>query len=102
MSVYTNFLDEIPYDYLDNKQKEIVDLIGIDAYIILVKEFGGEFLYIVKAETIAVDYRNKRIIELFDGSNYKALAKQFDLTERYVRKIVNRMRNKKEVKHGFT
>lgn len=91
MSTYEKLVDEIPYDYLDEKQKEIADLIGISAYRTLVKKFGGEALYIVKAETIVQDYRNKRIKEKFNGGNYKELAKEFDLTERYVRKIVNRM-----------
>lgn len=91
MSTYEKLLDEIPYEYLDEKQREIADLVGISAYRTLVKNFGGEALYIVKAETIAQDYRNKRITEKFNGGNYKELAKEFDLSERYVRKIVNRM-----------
>ncbi|MGN1102041.1 MAG: Mor transcription activator family protein [Huintestinicola sp.] len=91
MNSYEKLLSDIPYDYLNDKQKELFDIVGNTAYSALVAEYGGEFIYIPKAETIAVEYRNRRIYELFNGENYKELAKMYNLTERYVRRIVNRM-----------
>jgi len=96
MNSYEKLLKDIPYDYLDDKQKELYDIVGEAAYWALVRNCGGEFLYISKAETIAANYRNKRIYELFNGENYKELAKMFNLTERYIRRIVNCMREQEK------
>jgi Mor family transcriptional regulator len=75
---------DIPEEYLD-----IVETIGMEAFLELVGLCGGQNLYIPKRESIEREGRDRAIRARFDGGNYRALAAQFRLSERQVRKIVN-------------
>ena len=51
------------------------------------EHFSGSQIYIPKAGERTCD-RNKKIYAAFNGRNYLALARQYGLTERHVRAIV--------------
>jgi len=70
-------------------QKEIIELIGMDAYVKLCKRFGGHVVYIGEYDKIQNDQRNKEIISKFDGGNYYRLADEYGLSERSVRYIID-------------
>lgn len=76
--------DDIPLEYRD-----IVDLLGIDAFMSLAFLCGGQDLYIPRRESLERAARNRDIRARFNGGNYRALALQFRLSERQIRKIVN-------------
>lgn len=76
--------EDIPEEYQD-----LVDLLGLDVFLDLVRLCGGMSLYIPVSESLTRDGRNREIRARFDGTNYRALARQFRLTERHVRKIIN-------------
>jgi Mor family transcriptional regulator len=67
---------------------DIVDTIGIDAFKDLVRLLGGSSLYITNESTLVKSFRNKKIIESFDG-DYKAISRKFGISEVQVRNIVN-------------
>ena len=50
---------------------------------------SGQYLYIPKWESIRRNARDREIRALFNGGNYKALALQFDLSERQIYKIIS-------------
>ena len=66
-------------------QRDIAEAIGIDSYIKLTKIFGGDTVYIQKYSEVIKIQRNAEIREKFDGYNADSLAKEYGLTERYVR-----------------
>lgn len=76
--------DDIPEDYRD-----LVELLGLDAFMALCFLCGGQDLYIPKRESVERSARNRSIRARFNGGNYHALAVQFRLSERQIRKIVN-------------
>lgn len=80
-------LDQIEVRNLDEDQRELAELIGIETYRRLVKTYGGTSVYIPKAESLEKAIRDKLIKEEFDGSNYRELAKRYGLTEAWVRSI---------------
>lgn len=53
---------------------------------------GGFSFYVGKGVTHELSSRDREIYSRFDGSNYDALAKQYDLTEMRVRQIINACR----------
>lgn len=67
--------------------KQIAELIGVEAFYKLAKEFGGATLYIPKPESIIRPVRDAKIKEEFNGYNHPALAKKYGVTERWVRQI---------------
>ena len=76
--------DDIPEEYRD-----IVDAIGMEAFIHLTLLCGGQTLYVPKRESLERGARDRDICALFNGSNYRSLAAQFRLSERQIRKIIN-------------
>ena len=75
---------DIPEEYLD-----IYDSLGADAFLKLVQLCGGQSLYLPKLDSLEREGRNREIRARFNGGNYRALAAQFRLSERQVRKILN-------------
>ncbi len=76
-------------DDLREEQKQIAEVIGIDAYLELTRAFGGTSIYIAKAEEIVKRAdRDRQIREEFNGNNYSQLALKYGLTEVWIRNIV--------------
>jgi Mor family transcriptional regulator len=75
-------------DQLREEQKELADLIGLEAYKILVKNYAGSFIYVQKIDSVLKDLRDAEIRDKFNGSNYGELARKYDLAEATVRDIV--------------
>ena len=71
--------------------KQLVDVIGIEAFINLIKEYGGSSLYIPNENSVLKPIRNRLIKKHFNGHNYKELAKEFKISEMQVRNIVNNL-----------
>lgn len=69
--------------------QDLVDLIGIENFIKLIKVYGGSSLYIPNENSILKPIRNRLIKEYFNGNNYKQLAKEFKISEMQVRNIIN-------------
>ena len=76
--------DDIPEEYRD-----IVDAIGMEAFVHLTLLCGGQTLYVPKRDSLERGARDRDIHALFNGSNYRSLAAQFRLSERQIRKIIN-------------
>ncbi len=75
-------------DQLRDDQKELAEIIGLDAYKKLVVNYAGSFLYIQKIDSVLKDLRDDEIREKFDGGNYGKLAREYNLAEATVRDIV--------------
>lgn len=81
---YKILREDIPEDFLD-----VVDEIGLDAFLKLVALCGGQDLYIPRLESLERGPRDRDIRARFDGGNYRALAAQYRLSVRQIRKIIN-------------
>lgn len=78
---------KIEFDELPEVYKTIAEICGFDAVIQLSKIFGGEQVYFPKYEAIEKPIRNRKILNEFNGYNFKALARKYNLTESAIRKI---------------
>lgn len=67
----------------------LVDIMGIEAFIELIKQYGGSSLYIPNENSVLKPIRNRLIRENFNGHNYKKLAKEFKISEMQVRNIIH-------------
>lgn len=82
---------KISLNDLTDKQREIAEVIGIDNYIKLSKRFGGEdSIYIQKYSEIIKSIRNTEIYTKYNGHNIPELAKIYNLSERYIRKLCHK------------
>lgn len=72
------------------QQREIAEVIGIEAYRKLVEYYGGSRIYIEKSDTVTRPDRNNEIRKKFNGGNYKQLAREYRLSELTIRRIVDK------------
>lgn len=78
----------VSIDQLRDDQRQLAEIIGLESYKRLVKNYAGSFLYIQKIDSVLKDVRDNEIREKFDGGNYGELAREYDLAEATVRDIV--------------
>ena len=91
---YEKLISNLTVDNVNEEQRQLIELIGIENYKKIVLEFGGQYIYFPKAETISKELRDREIIEQFDGSNYKKLANKYNLSVVSIRRIINKAFNK--------
>lgn len=91
-----DLLDRVQMENLDEEQKSLAELIGLEAFKSLVRTFNGTSIYIPKIESLEKTVRDELIKEEFDGGNYKKLALKYGLTETWIRNIV--LEKSKEIK----
>ena len=69
--------------------KDVVDVIGIDAFKGLVKLAGGSLLYIPNESNLVKPIRNRMIRDEFMGS-YRDISVKYGISEVQVRNIINK------------
>ena len=84
------FIEQMPAVFGD-----IVDTIGIESALHIIKRFGGQLLYVPKIDIIEKLQRNRQIKEEFTGYNYKELSQKFNLSENQIRIITQEIAAKK-------
>jgi len=80
--------EDIPEEYQD-----ILDTLGMAPFLELIRLCGGQTLYLPKLDSLEREGRDREIRARFNGGNYRALASQFRLSERQIRKIINGQRS---------
>ena len=85
-------LEFLTYNDVPDSIKDIVDVIGMDAFKDLVKLAGGSNLYIPNESNLIKPIRNRKIKEEFKGS-YKDISVKYGISEVQVRNIINKMEN---------
>lgn len=83
-----DLLDEVQLENLDEEQKTLAELIGLEGFKNLVRAFNGTSIYVPKIESLEKAVRDERIKEEFNGGNYRELALKYGLTETWIRNIV--------------
>ena len=91
-----DLLDKVKLDNLDEEQKSLVEIIGLEGFKALVRAYNGTSIYIPKIESLEKEVRDEMIREEFNGGNYKELALKYGLTEVWIRNIV--MEKAKEIR----
>ena len=80
---------EFTINDLNDEQKELAELIGLDAFNKLVYYYGGTSIYVPKVDTIERQKRNTKICEDYlKGSSLKHLAIKYALTENQICSIL--------------
>lgn len=83
-----SWIDEININQLPQPYQSLASQIGLEYAMIIAEEFGGTHVYFPKLDTVIRDARDTKIKKEFNGRNYKELARKYNLTEIWVRKIV--------------
>ena len=76
---------------LDEKNREMVEILGIEKYLEFVKTFGGSRLYINMYDEIIKNVRDRKIRKEYTRYNVRRLAHKYGLTEERIKQIVKGM-----------
>lgn len=86
-----DLLDELSIEDLNEEQRELADMLGgWEIYKNFIRNFGGSNVYAVLPETLTVEVRNKHIKAEFNGKNYLQLGRKYHLSDRQIRKIIDK------------
>ena len=75
---------------LPSQFESIAIEIGIDKIKALFREFGGTSVYFPTEKMIYKEARDREIISEYNGFNHKELAIKYNMSESYIRVIINR------------
>ena len=84
-----SLLDKLTLDDLDADQRQLAECIGLEAYKKLLKNYAGSAIRVRMPKRITIPVRNMEIKNKFNGGNYGKLAREYDLSEDSIRKIVS-------------
>lgn len=84
-----SLLDKITLDDLDEDQRELAECIGIEAYKNLLRHYAGSVVVVRMPKRITLPVRDREICDKFNGYNYGDLAREYDLSEVSIRRIVS-------------
>lgn len=84
-----DLLKEISINDLDETQKDIAFLIGLESYKKMVERYGGSDVYIQKSSTITRHIRDKKIMDMYSkGFSIHDICSSLNLSESTVRYII--------------
>lgn len=86
-------------DDLQEQHREIAESVGMDSFLELVKTFGGSAIYIPQMREVTKMRVYRKIAEEFDGTNIKALASKYEVSESTVYNVVREQIKSGEHKH---
>lgn len=79
--------NDLTLDMIPEQYRDLAEIIGIVNFINLAKILGGKTVYIPKADSFLRPARDINIKKEFNGYNQAALARKYNLSERWVAEI---------------
>lgn len=79
---------EIKIEDIPDAYQHLARILGIEALIKLSNISGGTMIYVPKIESLFQVARDRLIVKEFNGGNYKELARKYNLTESWVRRLI--------------
>lgn len=86
-------LEELTYDDLDERIKDLAEEIGIENLKKCCKYASGGGLYFPKIGTLIFAVKKRKILEEYDYTNIKEMKQKYDVAESTVYKIVKEGRS---------
>lgn len=93
-------IEESDKQYLPWAVGQMIDAIGLNSTIDLLKMFGGLNIHIPMLSSAFQHFRNRSIIERFDGTNHRSLAKEFGISEKYCKDLIRASQGSEDVEVG--
>lgn len=81
------WLTDLRPEDLPEPYRRMADLIGVEHAVVVAREYAGSSIYLPKLDSALRAIRDRRIRSEFTGYNVRELARRYDLTEEWVRRI---------------
>ena len=73
--------DVKPEDITNATMLDLAELLGTENMLTLVESYSGMIIYIPKLDSLLRNIRDRRIRQEYDGTNTRALALKYDVSE---------------------
>lgn len=91
-----NLFEYLKYADLTEFQQELINNIGIEAFLTLCSLCGGTTIYVPKLNNILRKARNRKIMYEFKGRSKKELATKYEITVRQIETILKDLSHSNE------
>ena len=81
---------EMSIDCLPESYQTVAQIVGMENALKLSQHLGGTCFYYPQIDTLLRAKRDERIRKEFNGANHRELARKYNLTESWIRSIVQR------------
>lgn len=92
------FINKLTLEDLPEPYRTIAEACGVDTAIVLAEHFGGSQVTFQKLDTILYVLKERLIRDEFNGYNYSELARKYNCSTSWIRKIttdlIQKERNK--------
>lgn len=95
-------LPTVLQDWADIAQETVQDLlpvnddeareVGRQIALRIAEEYGSTQFYLAKGVAYRLDARDQEIFDKFNGRNYLELSREFKVSDRHIRRVINRAR----------
>lgn len=82
------WMKEITLNDLDEKNREIAEIIGVENYLKLIEFYGGTRVYFNKLEEVTKGIRDQKIKAEYNRYNIRELIVKYNLAEESIRRIL--------------
>ena len=80
---------DVRIDDLQNQTiRDLAEVVGVETAVEIVATYSGMVIYVPKLDSIYRTLRDRKIKEEYDGNNARQLAKTYDVSESWVRRLV--------------
>jgi Mor family transcriptional regulator len=84
----TEIAHEITIESFPEELQDVATCIGKENMLTVIEKLGGLSIYFPKPDTLFKNTRDNQIRKEFNGANHRALAQKYNLTESWIRNIV--------------
>lgn len=78
---------EIKKEDVSEILRPMVEIVGMEDFIEIVKVYGGDTLYIPTYKSLKIQERNRKINMAYDGFNAKELSQVYELSVSQIHRI---------------
>lgn len=78
---------EIKKEDVSEILRPMVEIVGMEDFIEIVKVYGGDTLYIPTYKSLKIQERNRKISIAYDGFNAKELSQVYELSVSQIHRI---------------
>lgn len=81
---------DLPIEQLPESYQAVAQIVGVANALKLSSHLGGLYYYFPQIESLLREKRDERIRKEFTGCNHRELARKYNLTESWIRTILQR------------
>ncbi len=81
---------DIKIDDIPENLHQMVEIVGIEKFVLICKMYGGAMVYIPVYNKVVMGERNRRIVRDYNGRNLDRLRVRYNISEEQIKQILKK------------